>query len=155
MRDIVVVAANVTPKVTALLGMVNRQGLPEHDIPVWVDQLPKTQPDDAVAVTVIGVPAFSEQPDGLGQLGETVPVPESTRVIRMKVSWVNVTDTVTELLGMMNWQGLVVDPLEQDAPVTVQLVNCQPDEGVAVTETDKPTACWHETGLGQLGETDP
>ena len=80
------VAANVTPKVTALLGMVNWHGLMEHDIPICVDQVLNTQPEDGVAVTITVLLTFFEQGDVLGQVGEIVPVPESTRVVRLNLS---------------------------------------------------------------------
>jgi hypothetical protein len=66
---------------------------------------------------------------------------------------VKVADTVTVLFGMVNVHGFDEDPPEQDAPVTVQLEKAQPDEAVAVTLTDEPTAS--EQPLGQLAETDP
>jgi len=49
-------------------------------------------------------------------------------------------DTATALLGIVNVHGLLEAPLEHEAPVTDQLENCQPGEGVAVTETVVPTA---------------
>jgi hypothetical protein len=66
---------------------------------------------------------------------------------------VKVADTVTSLFGMVNVHGFDEDPPEQDAPVTVQLENVQPEVAVAETETDDPTCCWQP--LGQLGETEP
>jgi len=66
---------------------------------------------------------------------------------------VKVADTVTPLLGIVKVHGLLEEPPEQDAPDTVQLENCQLAEGVAITETEEPTAAEHP--LGQFGETDP
>lgn len=43
--------------------------------------------------------------------------------------------TVTELLGIENAHGLLVDPLLHEAPEIVQLENTYPEFGVAVTET--------------------
>ena len=67
-------------------------------------------------------------------------------------SW-NVTETVTALLGIVNWHGLPVEPPEQEAPDVVQLENCQLAEEVAITEIEEPTASEHS--LGQFGETEP
>lgn len=64
-----------------------------------------------------------------------------------------VADTVTALFGIVNWQGLLEEPPEQDAPDIVQLENCQLAEGVAVTEIDEPTPS--EQPLGQSGLTEP
>jgi hypothetical protein len=62
-------------------------------------------------------------------------------------------DTVTGLFGIVNVQGSLEGPPEQDAPDVVQLENCQLADGFAATEIDEPTASEHP--LGQLGETDP
>ena len=66
---------------------------------------------------------------------------------------VKVAETVTPLFGIVKVQGLPNEPLEQDAPVTVQLENTYPEATVAVTETEDPTASEHP--LGQFGETEP
>jgi hypothetical protein len=66
---------------------------------------------------------------------------------------VNVAVIVTGLFGIVKAQGLLDDPPEQDAPVTLQPENSQLAEGVTVTEIDEPTASEHP--LGQLGETEP
>jgi len=62
---------------------------------------------------------------------------------------VKVGETVTGLLGIVNMHGLLEDPPEQDAPVTVQLENVKPEEGVAETEIGEPTVS--EQPLPQLG----
>ena len=66
---------------------------------------------------------------------------------------VKVAVSVTALSGIVNWQGLLEEPPEQDAPLIVQLENCQLVEGVAVTEIDEPAPSLQP--LGQLGETEP
>ena len=66
---------------------------------------------------------------------------------------VNVAETVTPLFGIVKVQGLLNEPSEQDAPVTVQLENTYPEATVAVTETEEPIASAHL--LGQFGETEP
>ena len=68
-------------------------------------------------------------------------------------SGLKVADTVTPLLGIVKVQGLLEEPLEQDAPLALQLENCQLVEGVAATEIAEPTPS--EQPLGQLGLTDP
>jgi hypothetical protein len=68
---------------------------------------------------------------------------------------VKVADTVTALLGIVNVQGLLDEPPEQDAPDMVQLENCQLVDGVAVTETGELTAVEQPSGPGQFGLTDP
>jgi hypothetical protein len=60
---------------------------------------------------------------------------------------------VTALLGIVKVQGLLEEPPEQDAPVTLQLENCQLAEGDAVTEIDEPAPSAQP--LGQFGLTDP
>ena len=53
----------------------------------------------------------------------------------------------------MNVHGLVAEPPEQDAPVMLQLENVQPEEAVAVRETNTPTDSEHP--LEQSGAIEP
>jgi len=75
--------ANVAERVTALLGIEKVQGLleelPEQDAPDIV-QLEKCQPELGVAVTVTEEPGISRH--SVGQLGLTLPRPESTSVVK-------------------------------------------------------------------------
>ena len=95
-----------------------------------------------------------------GNTNQTEPAPadtteEESKEPNGKPFPVNVAETVTVLLGIVNWQGLAEDPPEHTLPLTIQPENCHVAEGVAVTDTGEPTSSWHEVGLGQLGETDP
>jgi hypothetical protein len=54
---------------------------------------------------------------------------------------------------MVKVHGLLEEPLEHDAPLTLQLENCQLLAGFAVTVTEEPTTS--EQPLGQFGLTDP
>jgi len=66
---------------------------------------------------------------------------------------VKAADIVTALFGMVKVQGLLDGPPEQDAPVMLQLENCQLADGVAATEFDEPTPS--RQPLGQFGLTEP
>jgi hypothetical protein len=54
---------------------------------------------------------------------------------------------------MVKVQGLLEEPLEQVAPLALQLESCQLVEGVAVMEIDEPMGS--EQPLGQFGLTEP
>jgi hypothetical protein len=60
---------------------------------------------------------------------------------------------VTALFGIVKVHGLLEEPPEQDAPLILQLENCQVAEGVAITEIDDPTRSLQP--LGQFGLTEP
>ena len=68
---------------------------------------------------------------------------------------VKVAETVTALLGIVNVHGLLVEPLEHEAPVTVQLANMYAKAAVAATEIGEPTVSLQPVGPGQLGVTEP
>jgi hypothetical protein len=87
-------------------------------------------------------------------MNHTEPAPaDTTEEICGPNDIVKVAMSVTALFGIVNWQGLLEEPPEQEAPDIVQLENCQLAEGVALTEMDEPNSS--EQPLGQLGETDP
>jgi hypothetical protein len=76
-------------------------------------------------------------------------------VVVVVAAGVKVAETVTGLLGIEKVQGLLEGPPEHDAPVTLQLENCQPELGVACTVCDEPTVSLQPLGLGQFGEMEP
>jgi hypothetical protein len=90
--------------------------------------------------------ASTANPNGYSGIG-------GADVVVVVTTGVKIAETVTGLFGMVKAQGLLELPPEHDAPVMLQLENCQLAEGVAVTEIDEPTASEHP--LGQFGETDP
>jgi hypothetical protein len=89
-----------------------------------------------------------------GRTNQTEPAPrDHTEEIPGPNDIVKVAVSVTALAGIVNWQGLLEEPPEQDAPLIVQLEKCQLVEGVAVTGIDEPTSSLQP--LGQFGETEP
>jgi hypothetical protein len=69
------------------------------------------------------------------------------------VIWRNVALTVTEPAGIANAHGLIVGPLEHEAPVVVHAEKTQPPDGEAETEIGAPKASVHPAG--QFGEREP
>lgn len=66
------------------------------------------------------------------------PLPEET--VSEYVVAVKLAVNVTALEGMKKAQGLLANPLAQEAPLIDQLENEYPDEGLADTETAAPAA---------------
>jgi hypothetical protein len=90
--------------VTGLLGMLKVQGLMEHEIPDWVVQLEKSQPELGVAVTVTEEPTVTKPLGGL-----TEPEPLSTPVV--KGCWTTVVVDVVVVVVVVALQPAVRVPV--------------------------------------------
>ena len=166
----VTVAAKVAVREPELIGelvqLIVGVLLGEQEMPPVQLQLENCQPVEGVgrfAVTEKLLPHSVElcpleklPLQALIEPGEEAPRKLAGSVSKVTAgSWENVAETVTALLGIVNVQGLPNEPPEHDAPVTLQLENCQPELGVAVTEIVESADSAQPLGPGQFGITEP